>query len=77
MRWRGYERQDKDPGSIKTLDPRLRMSGTSVEDDSRKRGKKGKDAGSPIRSGMTDKDEERKQRHEMARLQEKEITALP
>ena len=53
--WRGYERQGKHPGSIKTLDPRLRMSGTSVEDDSRKKGKKGKDAGSPIRSGMTDK----------------------
>ena len=42
MRWRGYERQDKHPGSIKTLDPRLRMSGTSVEDDSRKKGKKTK-----------------------------------
>ena len=67
--WRGYERQDKDPGSIMTLDPRLRMSGTSVGDDSRKKGKKSKDAGSPIRSGMTNKDKERTQRHEMARLQ--------
>ena len=64
MRWRGYKRQEKDPGSIKTLDPRLRMSGTSVEDDSRKKGKKGKDTGSPIRSGMTDKDKEQTQRHE-------------
>ena len=68
MRWRSYERQDKHPGSIKTLDPRLRMSGTSVEDDS-KEGQKGKDSGSPIRSGITDKDKERTQRHEMARLQ--------
>ena len=29
-----------------------------------------KDSGSPIRSGMTDKDKERTQRHEMARVQE-------
>ena len=37
------KRQDKDPGSIKTLDPRLRMSGTSVEDD-----RKGKGALPPL-----------------------------
>ena len=62
MRWRGYKRQDKDPGSIKTLDPRLRMSGTSVEDDSRKKGKTGKDSGSLIRSGMIDKRQRQEKR---------------
>ena len=77
MRWRGYKRQDKDPGSIKTLDPRLRMSGTSVEDDSRKKGKKAKTLeprSEPVLdvcnrgSEMTDKDKKRTQRHEMACL---------
>ena len=39
--WRGYKRQDKNPGS----------SIKNVEDDSRKKGKKGKDSGSSRAQG--------------------------